>query len=127
MTVTDSRGQVFTKSLSSITVKNYDVKPTADITPLSRDIDAYYAGMTTVSTTISNATSYYGGTIISSSLKIGNQAANGSGNGTLSIKLDSPGSFVPEVSVTDSHGQTMTERLDSIVVNSYREIGRAHV
>ena len=82
------------------------------------DGDAY-AGLTTASVTVSDATAYYGGTIASATLTIGNQTVTGSGNGTLSILLDSAGTYTPIVTVTDSRGQTTTTTLDAITVNSY--------
>lgn len=82
------------------------------------DGDAY-AGLTTASVTISGSSAQYGGTISASSLTIGNQTVTGSGNGTISILLDSAGTFTPTVTVTDSRGQTTTKTLDAITVNSY--------
>lgn len=96
-----------------------DAPPTFTASALSGDTDGYWAGATTVSTTISSASAKYGGNIVSSSLTIGNQTVSGSGNGTLSISLANAGTFTPQVSVTDSRGQVTTKTLDTITVNPY--------
>lgn len=96
-----------------------DAPPTFTSTQVSYDKNYVYAGLTTASVTISGATAQYGGTISASSLTIGNQTVTGSGNGTLSILLDTAGTFTPIVTVTDSRGQTTTKTLDAITVNSY--------
>lgn len=93
--------------------------PTFTASALSGDTNGYWAGATTVSTTISSASAKYGGNITSSSLTIGDQTVSGSGNGTLSIALANAGTFTPQVSVTDSRGQVTTKSLDAITVNPY--------
>ena len=96
-----------------------DAQPTFTTSDISYDTDYVYADLTTASVTISNASAMYDGTIISSELAIGNQVATGSGNGTLSIVLDTVGTFTPTVTVTDSRGQTATKTLPRITVNGY--------
>lgn len=96
-----------------------DVPPTATVSAMTFDTGYIYAGLTTASVTVSDTTAYYGGTITSSTLTIGNQTATISDNGTLSILLDTVGTFTPTVTVTDSRGQTKTETLAPITVNGY--------
>lgn len=96
-----------------------DAPPTFTASALSGDTDGYWAGATTVSTTVSSASAKYGGNIVSSSLTIGSQTVSGSGNGTLSIALANAGTFTPQVSLTDSRGQVTTKSLDVITVNPY--------
>ena len=93
--------------------------PTFTESVLSKDTDDYYAGITTVSVTISNASAQYGGNISSSKLTVGNQSVSGNGNGTLSMTLANAGTFMPTVSVTDSRGQTTTVSLSEITVLPY--------
>lgn len=93
--------------------------PTFTSSALSKDTADYYAGLTNVSVTISNASAQYGGSISSSALTIGGQTVTGSGNGTLAMALGNAGTFTPTVSVTDSRGQTTTTSLAQITVNQY--------
>lgn len=96
-----------------------DAPPTFNVSAISYDKGYVYAGLTTASVTVSNATAQYGGTISSVTLTIGNQSTSTSGNGTLSILLDTVGTFTPTVTVTDSRGQTKTETLAPITVSGY--------
>lgn len=130
------------KTLNNITV-TLDVPPTFNSTQVSFDTPYVYTGLTTASVTISNATAYYGGTISDVTLQIGTATDSISGDGTLSILLDTVGTFTPTVTATDSRGQTKTITLDPITVSGYNaptvsftadrtdstgvQIGRAHV
>lgn len=96
-----------------------DVPPTFDASALSYDTPYIYAGLTTVSVTVSNSAAYYGGSISSVDFTIGNQTATLSGDGTLSIALNAGGTFTPTVTVTDSRGQTKVTTFEPITVNVY--------
>lgn len=95
--------------------------PTFDVSAISKDTSEYIAGITTVSVTVSNATAQYGGNITGVTLTIGSQSESISGNGTISIDLDSayPNGVTPTVTVTDSRGQTTTQNLEQITVLPY--------
>lgn len=105
-------------SLGTINLR-LNVPPTFNTTVLSLDTTSAYANVTTASVTVSNTTAYYGGDISSVTLTIGQQTASISGDGTLSIALDTVGTFTPVVSVTDSRGQVGSQTLDPLVVNAY--------
>ena len=105
-------------TFSTITLE-LNVPPTFNTTPLSLDTTSAYANVTTASVTVSDTTAYYGGEISSATLTIGNQTASISGDGTISIALDTAGTFTPVVSVTDSRGQVATQSLAPLTVNSY--------
>ncbi len=108
-------GNVFSTA-ANITL---DVPPTATVSALSFDTPYIYAGLTTASVTVADATAYYGGDIDSVTLTIGEQSASISGNGTLSILLNAGGTFTPVVTITDSRGQTKDYPLDPITVGIY--------
>ena len=107
---------VYTLATINVTL---DAPPTFTKSSISYDTDYVYAGLTRASITISNANAKYGGTITASSFTIGNQTVTGNGNGTLSIDLDSVGTFTPIVTVTDSRGQTTQKECPNITVNGY--------
>lgn len=106
------------KTLSTITV-TLNVPPTYDLSALSIDTPYIYTGLTTASVTVSNLSAKYGGTITDVTFTIGNTSVSRSDAGTLSILLDTVGTFTPTVVVTDSRGQTTTKTLDPITVNGY--------
>lgn len=106
------------KTLSTITLE-LNVPPTATVGSLTTDTAYVYAGLTTASVSVSNATAYYGGTIVSVTLTIGGQSASISGDGTLSILLNAGGTFTPVVTITDSRGQVQEYQLDPITVGIY--------
>lgn len=106
-------------SLGTMATVTLDVPPTATVSPVSFDTPYVYAGMTTASVTVADATAYYGGDVDSATLTIGNQTASISGDGTLSILLNAGGTFTPVVTVTDSRGQVQEYQLDPITVGIY--------
>lgn len=106
------------KTLSTITL-TLNVPPKATVSQVSFDTPYVYAGLTTASVTVSGVTAYYGGTVSSVKLTIGNQTKSISGNGTISIALNAGGTFTPTVTVTDSRSQTKTYSLNPITVNTY--------
>lgn len=93
--------------------------PAFDTTQVSVDTPYIYSGLTTASVTVSNSSAQYGGTVSDITLTIGNQTTSRSTDGTLSILLDTVGTFTPTVKVTDSRGQTTTKSLNPITVNGY--------
>lgn len=101
-----------------------DVPPTATISSPSYTMGGnptndIYAGLTNISVTVSDSAAYYGGSISSITLTVGEQSATSSGDGTLSFLLSQGGVFTPTVTVTDTRGQTYTETFTPITVNVY--------
>ena len=93
--------------------------PSFTSSKVSFDTSYVYAGLTTASVDISSLSAQYGGSISEVKLTIGNQTATRTNNGTLSILLNTAGTFTPTVSVKDSRGQVTTKTLDAITVNGY--------
>lgn len=103
-----------------------DAPPTFSNTDVSFDTNYVYTGLTTASVDVSALSAKYGGYITSAELKIGAQTATLTGDatnilssGTLSILLNTEGTFTPTITVTDSRGQTTTKTLPSITVSGY--------
>lgn len=96
-----------------------DAPPTFTSTQVSFDTSYVYTGLTTASVSVSALSAKYGGDISEVKLTIGNQSVTRADAGTLSILLESAGTFTPTVSVTDSRGQVTTKSLDAITVNGY--------
>lgn len=96
-----------------------DAPPTFTASDASSDTNGFYAGIGAARVTLSSCSAKYGGTITQTKLTIGNQIVTGSGNGTLSIKLNTAGTFTPVVTVTDSRGQVTTKTLAEITVHPY--------
>ena len=96
-----------------------DAPPTYTLSSLSIDTPYIYTGLTTASVSVSNLSAKFGGSITDVTFTIGNTSVSRSDAGTLSILLDTVGTFTPTVTVTDSRGQTTTKTLDPISVNGY--------
>lgn len=103
-----------------------DAPPTYQCTDPYYNTDFIYAGLTTASVDVSELTAQYGGYITSAELKIGSQTATLTGDatdaltgGTLSIPLNTAGTFTPAITITDSRGQTSTKTFTTITVGEY--------
>lgn len=96
-----------------------NVPPTFDNTALTFDTPYVYTGLTNASVTVSNLSAKYGGTITDVTLTIGTQTDSATADGTLSVLLDTVGTFTPTITATDSRGQTTTVTLDPIEVKGY--------
>lgn len=93
--------------------------PTFTVSAMTFDTNYVYTGLTTASVDVSSLSAKYGGTISEVKLTIGNQNVTRTNNGTLSILLETEGTFTPTVTVTDSRGQVTTKTLETITVNGY--------
>lgn len=96
-----------------------DAPPTFDNTAITFDTPYVYTGLTNASVTVSNLSAKYGGTITDVTLTIGTQTDSATADGTLSVLLDTVGTFTPTITATDSRGQTTTVTLDPIEVKGY--------
>lgn len=110
-----------TESQQTLTNVNItlNVPPTFTSTQVSFDTAYVYTGLTHASVTVSDLTAYYGGSITDVTLQIGTATDSRSSNGTLTVLLDTVGTFTPTVTATDSRGQTKTITLDPITVSGY--------
>ena len=93
--------------------------PTFTVSAMTFDTNYVYTGLTTASVDVSSLSAKFGGTISEVKLTIGNQSVTRTDNGTLSILLETEGTFTPTVTVTDSRGQVTTKTLETITVNGY--------
>ena len=93
--------------------------PTFTVGAMTFDTNYVYTGLTTASVDVSSLSAKYGGSITEVKLTIGNQSVTRTNNGTLSILLETEGTFTPTVTVTDSRGQVTTKTLETITVNGY--------
>ena len=93
--------------------------PTFTVSAMTFDTNYVYTGLTTASVDVSSLSAKYGGSITEVKLTIGNQSVTRTNNGTLSILLETEGTFTPTVTVTDSRGQVTTKTLETITVNGY--------
>ena len=121
VTVTDSRGQTTTKSLSSITVID-NVPTTYDTTQVMSDTDGLWKSVSTASVTVSNISVMSGYSVSNIRFNLGSQHADVTPTGssaTLSIVPNAVGTFTPTIVVTDTRGVTTTTTLNSITVNDY--------
>lgn len=119
----DGTGSIIAHTTSDQTLTNVnitlDAPPTFDNTALTFDTPYVYTGLTNASVTVSNLSAKYGGTITDVTLTIGTQTDSATGDGTLSVLLDTVGTFTPTITATDSRGQTTTVTLDPIEVKGY--------
>lgn len=112
------------KIVGTITI---NVPPTATVSDRVRDnsYGTYYAGKTSVYAAVSNMTAYYGGNFTDGSggakFEIGAQSTTIiDAQHKMYITVDTPGTFTPKVTVTDSRGQTYTKSLEPITVIEYK-------
>lgn len=113
--ITDNIGATNTYTLSSITVSSHPVPTFNAATSTSGN---YYAGVTNYSVSITNATASDSASIVKTRLEIGTQYVEGTGNGTLTIKVSTAGTFTPTVTVTDSYGALTTTSMSSLTVRA---------
>lgn len=139
VTVTDSRGQVTTKTLSKITVVQPSA-PTFQVGALyktqSSPENGYWTKLTTACVDVSNIQTYAGGYVKSIALYFERAGTTGSTDlygtkldftqssqpsspQTISCLLTRSGNFTPLVRLIDSANQTKDIRLNSISVNQY--------
>ena len=113
------RKAAFSGTISGEGSVTLNAPPTFTSTNVSLSRNPAFTDITNATVTISDLSAKYGGTIKSAVLKIGNQTASRTNNGTLTIALNASGSFTPTVTVTDSRGQVTTKTLAQITVNAY--------
>ena len=90
-----------------------------------KDTDLFYGGYTTVTTTITDISAKYGGTITSLTVTIGSVSKTLTSVGstaTVSMKLsgsDRGRSIKPKITVTDSRGQSTTKEYEAIYISEF--------
>ena len=115
----NGRNEEFSGVLGTITLDAPPIFSSTQVSLTNTIGGEAYTDRTTASVTVSGVSAQFGGDVTSIALQIGNQTVTRTTDGTLSILLDSAGTFTPTVAVTDSRGQTTTKSLDPIVVKSY--------
>lgn len=120
VTVTDSRGQVTTKSMTAITVEPHTL-PTMTATVTTSE--PYFSLGDTYSVSVSNIQTYEGASVSSVTLVLGSQsdAKSSSFEGTYTINPNTAGTFIPKVVITDTYGATAEYPLPQITVQQYAE------
>ncbi|MCQ2563865.1 MAG: hypothetical protein MJ128_05205 [Mogibacterium sp.] len=118
VTVTDSRGQTKSYSMTAITVVAHTL-PT--LTPTVTSSAPYYNIGTTYSAEVSDITTYEGASVSSIALRLGAQedAKTSSFTDPFEISPNTVGRFTPQIIITDSYGATNTIPLADIDVLRY--------
>lgn len=114
-------GYGFVLFTTNVTLK---APPDFTVSAMSKDTTEYYAGITNVSVTVSDSLAQYGATVESATLSVTGKTATISGDGTITMQLGdtgitAPTEYLPQVTVTDSRGQTKTKTLATITVYPY--------
>lgn len=123
LTITDTRGQTSTGTLSDITIIQYD--PVAyDYTQVQSNTAGFFVNRSTASVTVDNIVPPTGVTLTSAELTIGSATDTITLDGTetdftLSIPLATSGTFTPTLKIYDSRGTSETITLNSISVYEY--------
>lgn len=120
VTVTDSRGQVTTTSLTAIIVESHAL-PT--LTSTVTTSEPYYNVGDAYSVSVSNIQTYEGASVSSVTLVLGSQsdAKTSSFEGTYTINPNTVGTFIPKVVITDTYGATAEYPLPQITVQQYAD------
>lgn len=118
VTVTDTRGQARSYSLTAITVAPHTA-PTLEPTVTSSG--PYYNIGTTYSVTVADITTYEGASVSSIALSIGSQidARTGSFSDPFEINPDTIGPFTPQIIISDTYGASRVYQLPEIDVQGY--------
>lgn len=103
----------------AIAVITLNAPPTLTVSDITYDRNYIYKDYTQATVTVSNLSAKYQGTITSCQLQIGSAtSSSNTTNGSYSTLLLDAGSLTPKVVVTDSRGQTTTQTLPVITVDS---------